>query len=77
MQKKQEEKPKPKKGQPNSALKYTGIATKMAAIIIIGSFGGVELDKRFSTQIPIYTLTLTILSVAFAMYVVIKDISKP
>lgn len=77
MQKKQDKKPQQKSEQRNSALKYTGIATKMAAIIVVGSFGGVELDKRFSKEFPLYTLILTIFSVALAMFVVIKDISKP
>lgn len=48
----------------------------MAAIIIGGVFGGIQLDKWLQLKFPIFTLILTLLSVFLAIYYFIKDIIK-
>ena len=56
--------------------KYSTIAFKMIAICVLGTFGGLKLDDYFELSIPIFTLVLALASVALAMYVVIRDVSK-
>jgi len=75
MEKKKKEKVK-EKSQPKSLLRYTGIATQMASIILIGVFGGIKLDEYLALETPIFTLVFSLLSVVFSMYIVIKDLSK-
>jgi F0F1-type ATP synthase assembly protein I len=48
----------------------------MIVIILIGVFGGTKLDAYFNLTTPIFTLVLSLLSVGFAMYSVIKGITK-
>jgi uncharacterized membrane protein YfcA len=50
------------------------MATKMAVIILAGVWFGRWLDEGRS--FPVFTLVFSLLSVAMAIYVVIKDTSK-
>ena len=59
-----------------SYAKYSGIAFKMAAIIVLGTFGGYKLDQYFGFDKHIITLVLSLLSVVLAIYIVIKDFIK-
>ncbi len=52
------------------------MAFQMAAIIVGGVLGGIELDKWLKLKFPIFTLVLTLLSVFLAIYYFIKDIIK-
>jgi len=65
----------PKK-QLNNYAKYSGMAVQMAAIIVGGVLGGIQLDKWLALKFPVFTLVLTLLSVFLAMYYFIKDIIK-
>jgi ATP synthase protein I len=66
--------PKKKSAPPNDFLKYTGMATKMAVVILAGVYFGRWLDKE--RDFPLFTLIFSIVSVAVAIYIVIKDTSK-
>jgi F0F1-type ATP synthase assembly protein I len=66
------EKP-PKKHQPMKGyVRYSGMATQM--LVVIGGFtwGGRALDKWIATK-PLFTVIGSLLGVAIAMYLVIKD----
>jgi F0F1-type ATP synthase assembly protein I len=52
------------------------MASQMAAIIVLGTLGGIELDKYFAFSFPLFTMALTLLSVFFAIYYFIKDLIK-
>ena len=45
----------------------------MGAIIFLGTFGGIKLDQVISLKFPLFTVTLSFLSVLLAMYYVLKD----
>jgi|AntRauTorcE11897_2_1112592.scaffolds.fasta_scaffold46881_2 membrane protein DedA with SNARE-associated domain len=57
-------------------MKYTGMAMKMALVILAGVLGGRELDERSSLEFPLWTLVLSLVGVALAIYFVIKDTSR-
>lgn len=66
----------PKKKLPESAnayMKYASMGTQMLIIIGIGVFGGFKLDKHFGFKVPVFTLTLSLASVAIAIYLSVKD----
>ena len=65
-----------KKNQPNAFIKYSSMATQMAAIIVGGALGGIQLDKYLETESPWFTGGLTILAVFLSMYFAIKDLLK-
>jgi hypothetical protein len=48
----------------------------MFAIIGIGIFGGFKLDEWLKIGFPVFTVLLSILSVAAAIYTAIKDLIK-
>jgi hypothetical protein len=56
--------------------KYTGIAFQMAVIIFLGVFGGLQADKYLALKFPLFTLLLSVISIALAIYVAIKDFIK-
>jgi len=66
---------KPKKNY-NAYVKYSSIAVQMGLIVVAGTFGGYKLDKLFSLRFPIFTLVLSLGSVALAIYLAIKDFIK-
>ncbi len=62
----------------NSYTKYSGLGLQMIIIIGGGCYAGYKLDDYFkNTETPIYTIILSLVSIALAMYVVLKDFIKP
>lgn len=56
-------------------MKYASMATYMAVIITLGTFGGRWLDTHYplTAKFPVYTMTLSLLSVFAAMWYFIRD----
>lgn len=69
-------KEKQKKNYLNNYAKYSSIAFQMLAIILIGVWGGYKLDEWLNLKFPIFTVTLSLLSVIAAIYYVVKDLLK-
>ncbi|MBP6335068.1 MAG: AtpZ/AtpI family protein [Bacteroidia bacterium] len=57
-------------------MRYASMGTQMLVIIGLGVFGGSYLDKYLELKIPVFTLILSLLSVAVAIYLSIKDFLK-
>jgi uncharacterized membrane protein YozB (DUF420 family) len=49
---------------------------QMGAIMLLGAWGGIQLDKYFKIHNNIFTATLTIIGVFVAVYLTIKDLIK-
>jgi F0F1-type ATP synthase assembly protein I len=70
--------PNPKKEKNNNDdslraySRYSTIAIQMVVIIIAASLGGVQLDKLAGTR-PLFTVILSLLGVASAMWLIIKE----
>lgn len=71
----------PEKKQPSKPLnayaKYSALGIQMAVIIGGGCYAGYKLDQYFNNSTPIFTIILSLLSIGFAMYIVLKDFIKP
>jgi len=65
-----------KKKKLNNFAKYSTMASQMAIIITIGSLGGLKLDQWLKLEFPYFTLSLSVLSVAMAVYLAIKDVIR-
>jgi len=61
---------------PNDFIQYSGMAIKMGVVIMAGVLGGQYLDEKFQTESPWITIIFSLLSVAIAIYIVIKDTSR-
>ena len=57
----------------NNYAKYSGIGVQMVIIILITVWGGIKLDKLFLLETPVFTIILSLLGVAAAIYTAIKD----
>ena len=63
----------PKK-PPKTYLKYSGIAFQMLAIIGLGTFMGVHLDKKYANETPLWALIFSLLSVFVALGLTIRQV---
>jgi len=59
----------------NSYAKFSGIAFQMAAIIGLGSFGGVKLDEYYPNKYSVFTIICSLVSIGIALYYVIKQVT--
>jgi len=70
------EKPQPT-NNPNSILKYSGMAFQIGACILLGFWAGMKLDAYFKFEkVPVFTLVLGLLGVVVGIYISIKDVLK-
>jgi hypothetical protein len=60
--------------KPNAYLKYSGMAIQMGIIILMGAWAGKKLDHHFQFQTPWMTLSGSLLAVAAALYISLKDL---
>lgn len=54
--------------------KYSNMAFKMMAIIVIGTFGGLKLDQYLAWGFPVFTVVFSLAAVIMAIYISIKDL---
>jgi F0F1-type ATP synthase assembly protein I len=57
----------------NDFGRYSGMAFQMIAIILLTTWGGIELDKLVKFNTPVFTIILSLLGVFAAIYTVLKD----
>jgi len=72
----QKEPKKPEKNPENDGpanyARYTGLGFQMIVIILITVWGGIKLDDLFLLETPVFTIILSLLGVAAAIYTAIK-----
>ncbi len=57
-------------------LKYSGMAMQMLGTILVFTYGGYKLDEYLQNHIPIWTLVLSLTSIAASLYLLIRGISQ-
>lgn len=67
------EEKKSRKSLPHSLVKYSGMSVKIALAILAGVYGGKYLDEHWGLETPIFTLVLSMLGLALALYIIIKE----
>lgn len=55
---------------------YSNLAFEMGAIIALGVFGGVKLDKVLNIS-PLFTILCSLASIAIALFLIIRSLTKP
>jgi F0F1-type ATP synthase assembly protein I len=63
--------------QPNLLFKYSNMAIQMAVVIGLSAWGGQKLDAHYALQTPVFTIVLSLLGIAAALYLVLKDFIQP
>ena len=66
---------KTKKGLHDYA-RYSNLAFRLIAIVLIGFFGGMKLDQVLGLENPIFTVVLASAGLFLSLYLVIKDLLK-
>lgn len=66
---------KAKKGLQDYA-RYSNLAFRLIAIVLIGFFGGMKLDQVLGLEYPIFTVVLASAGLFLSLYLVIKDLMK-
>lgn len=61
----------------NSYAKYSSLGMQMALIIAGGSYGGHKLDEYYQNRTPVFTIVLSLLAIAMALYLVLREVIKP
>jgi len=56
--------------------KYSTLGFQMVAIILAGAFGGKALDSWLNWSFPVFTLVLTLLCVAGAVFYGMRELFK-
>ena len=53
--------------------RYSNLGIQMIVIILLGVFGGIQLDKRLHLEFPVFTVVLSFTAVVLAIYIGLKD----
>jgi ATP synthase protein I len=70
------EEKKPESSGLKAYARYSGLGIQMVIIILISVWGGIKLDGLFSLKTPVFTIILSLLGVAAAIYSAIRDFIK-
>ncbi len=63
----------PKKTAPiHQYAKYSNLAFEMGAVIALGVFGGIKLDKLLNTS-PLFTIVCSLAGIAISLYLIIRS----
>jgi len=57
-------------------LRYSGMAMQMLGTILVFTYGGYKLDEWQQNKVPVWTLVLSLTSIAASLYLLIKGINK-
>lgn len=60
----------------NSYARYSGLAFQMLGTIVVFTYGGYKLDEWQQNKIPVWTLVLSLGSIAASLYMFIRSITK-
>ena len=69
----------PKKEEKNQLPKYLalmGVAAQMGVTIYVAAYFGKILDEKYPNEKNYYTIALTLLGIAVAMFLVIKQLNR-
>lgn len=55
---------------------YSNLAFEMGAVIALGVFGGVKLDKLLNIS-PLFTILCSLASIAIALFLIIRSLTTP
>ena len=54
---------------------YSNLAFEMGAVIALGVFGGIQLDKMLNVS-PLFTIVCSLAGIAVSLFLIIRKLSK-
>jgi hypothetical protein len=61
---------------PSNFIRYSGMAMQMLGTILVFTYAGYKLDAWQMNKTPIWTLILSLTSIAASLYLLIRSMSK-
>lgn len=56
--------------------RYSNLAFRLIAVVLVGFFGGMKLDQWLKLEFPVFTLVLAFGALILSLYLLIKDLLK-
>jgi ATP synthase protein I len=53
--------------------RYSNLGIQMIVVILLGVYGGIQLDKWLDLKFPVFTVVLSFLGVILGIYIGLKD----
>ena len=72
----QEPRPSSRKNRLNNYARYSGLGIQTLVLIFAGMYGGYKLDRSLQIKFPVFTLVLSLLGTALAIWMAVKDFTK-
>lgn len=60
----------------NNYMKYSSLAFQMLGTIVLFTYGGYKLDEWQQNKVPVWTLVLSLASIAGSLYMFIRSVTK-
>jgi F0F1-type ATP synthase assembly protein I len=60
----------------NQYLRFSAVALQMGAVIGLFTWAGVEIDHQTPDEFPLWTTILSLVGVAAAIYLVIREVMR-
>lgn len=60
----------------NTYMKYSSLAFQMLGTIVLFTYGGYKLDEWQQNKVPVWTLVLSLVSIAGSLYLFIRSVTK-
>lgn len=60
----------------NTYVKYSSLAFQMLGTIVAFTYGGYKLDEWQQNKVPVWTLVLSLVSIAGSLYLFIRSVTK-
>jgi F0F1-type ATP synthase assembly protein I len=64
------------KKQLRDYARYSSLAFRLIAVVLLGFFGGMKLDDWMNMKFPVFTLVLACTGLFLSLYLLIKDLLK-
>ena len=64
-------------GQPQSMMRYAGLATQWMAMLGIAVFAGYKLDKWLNWKIPLFLILFPVTALTLSLWQLINELNKP
>lgn len=61
----------------NSMMRYAGLGTQWMAMLGIAVWGGWKLDQLTGWKVPVFIITLPLISLCVSLWQLIREFNKP
>ncbi len=58
-------------------MKFLGLGTQWAVMLLLASWGGYELDQRTGWKFPVFLIVLPLLALGYSLWSLIRELNKP